>query len=113
MSLQVASQLSTMPPLKRWQEIARERKLQQEKSIPNEWRIQKPAMSLHNVTSIPADCGILNQRELEITEEKNVGTLLEHLATRRWTALEVTTATLKRAAIAHQLVGINPYSRCY
>jgi amidase len=102
-----------MPPLKRWQEIARQRKLQQDESIPNEWRIQKPAKSLHNVTSIPANCGILNQRELEITGERNVGTLLEHLATRKWTALEVTTATLKRAAIAHQLVSMNLYSRLY
>jgi amidase len=102
-----------MPPLKRWQEIARERKLQQERSIPSEWIIQKPAKSLHNVTSIPANCGILDQRDLEITGEKNVDTLLEHLATRRWTALEVTTATLKRAAIAHQLVSMNLDPRLY
>lgn len=93
-----------MPQLIRWQEIALNRKLQQEKSIPNEWKIPKPPADMHNVTSIPASCGVLTENELEITGENDVETILERLGSGTWTAVEVSTAYLKRATVAHQLV---------
>ena len=92
-----------MPELKRWQEIALNRKRQQENSIPKEWRIPSLPSNLYNVTSIPTTCGILSEREILITEENDVEKLLQKLASREWTAVDVINATLKRAAIAQQL----------
>jgi amidase len=48
----------------------------------------------------------LTERELEITDVEDCVALLERLHSRRWSALEVTVAFCKRAAIAQQL--INP-----
>lgn len=51
-------------------------------------------------------CGLLTGRELEITEVEDCVALLEQLHSQKWSALEVTIAFCKRAAIAQQL--INP-----
>ncbi len=51
-------------------------------------------------------CGLLTARELEITDVEDCVALLEQLHSRKWSALEVTVAFCKRAAIAQQL--INP-----
>jgi amidase len=91
-------------PTKRWQDIARDRKRKQEESIPKEWRIQLPDEGVLNMIAIPAACNLLDIHELEITEEQDVKMILEKIHSGTWTALQVTTAFLKRAAIAHQLV---------
>lgn len=51
-------------------------------------------------------CGLLTDRELEITDVEDCVALLEKVHSRAWSALEVTVAFCKRAAIAQQL--INP-----
>jgi amidase len=91
---------------KRWQDIARERKLKQENSIPQEWRIDPPT-EVQNVMDIPRTCGQLNEHELTITEERDVEVILKHISGQKWTSLDVTTAFLKRAIIAHQLVSVS------
>lgn len=48
--------------------------------------------------------GILTAKELQITEQYTVSQLLEALKSGQLTALEVTVAYCKRAAIAQQLV---------
>lgn len=73
-------------------------------SIPEEWRIKLPHADRLNVIDIPRTCGILNDHELIITEERDVGVILSRIATGKWSALAVTTAFLKRAIIAHQVV---------
>jgi amidase len=93
-----------MASKKRWQDIARERKLKQEDSIPQEWRIELPLTEVQNVMDIPRTCGRLNDHELAITEERDVDVILKHISSREWTSLDVMTAFLKRAIIAHQLV---------
>lgn len=89
---------------KSWQELARARKQTQQSSIPEDWKIKIRPPDGANVTLIPATCGLLTARELEITDELDVDVLLRKLATREWTSLEVTQAYLKRAILAHQLV---------
>ncbi|KAF7174446.1 hypothetical protein CNMCM5623_007242 [Aspergillus felis] len=88
--------------------------------IPSEWRLSEsqippgmlsPAESITNVKEygrvnvmdIPRTCGLLSERELEITEQYDVRELLRSMADKRLTAEEVTVAFCKRAAIAHQL----------
>jgi Asp-tRNA(Asn)/Glu-tRNA(Gln) amidotransferase A subunit family amidase len=56
-----------------------------------------------NVLDIPAKCGILSAREIDITEGYDATALLQKLASKELSAVEVTTAFCKRAAIAQQL----------
>ncbi|KAE8147479.1 amidase signature domain-containing protein [Aspergillus avenaceus] len=56
-----------------------------------------------NVMDIPRTCGLLTNRELEITENWDVRGLLRVIAEGRYKTEEVVGAFCKRAAIAHQL----------
>lgn len=98
-----------------WETKAAERRKQLSNKIPAEWRLKE---ELLGELSAPADksdnnvlelgfckrSGILSEKELNITESYTVSELLENLASGKLTAVEVTTAFCKRAAIAHQLV---------
>ncbi len=87
-----------------WEVLVAEKKVRQAASIPKEWVITPPSDDVLDVTDIPAKCGLLSARELEITEVSSVALLLGKIATGAWSAIEVTTAFCKRAAIAHQVV---------
>jgi amidase len=87
-----------------WQELAAEKKARQTASIPKEWLITPPADDVLDVTDVPAKCGLLSARDLEITTISDVTILLQKLATGEWLSVEVTTAFCKRAIIAHQVV---------
>ena len=87
-----------------WQELAAEKKARQTASIPKEWLIAPPSDDILDVTDIPAKCGLLSERDLEITELNEVAVLLSKIAVGAWTSVEVTTAFCKRAVIAHQVV---------
>jgi amidase len=87
-----------------WQEIAAEKKARQTASIPNEWLITPPADDVLDVTDVPAKCGLLSARDLEITTASDATSLLQKLATGEWSSVDVTTAFCKRAIIAHQVV---------
>lgn len=49
-------------------------------------------------------CGLLTARELDITDVEDCIALLKKIHSKEWSALEVTVAFCKRAAIAQQLV---------
>ena len=87
-----------------WQEPAAEKKARQTASIPKEWLIVTPSDDVSDVTDIPAKCGLLSARELEITEVSSAEVLLSKIATGEWSSVEVCTAFCKRAVIAHQVV---------
>jgi amidase len=87
-----------------WQELAVEKKRRQTASIPQGWLIAPPTDDVLDVTDIPANCGLLSARELEITEIGKLAVLLNKLATGEWSSVEVTTAFCKRAVIAQQVV---------
>ena len=87
-----------------WQELAAEKKARQLASIPKEWLITPPADDVLDVTDVPAKCGLLSARDLEITTINDATALLQKLATGEWSSVEVTTAFCKRAIIAHQVV---------
>jgi len=86
-----------------WKQLAAEKKQRQFDTIPKEWLISAPPDTVLDVTRVPEECGLLTEKELEITTSP-VETLLEKLAARTWTSVEVTTAFYKRAIVAHQLV---------
>lgn len=101
--------------LKTWEQRAAEKRESCAALLPASWRLPKEALSAlqtplelskNNLISLDIirTSAVLSPRELEITEKLDVTSLLEHLASGTYTAVEVTTAFSKRAAIAQQLV---------
>ena len=98
-----------------WQaKVLLKQRTSQEK-IPKEWflssevkdKLRYPLESHPNKLiemNIAKLSGILTERELGITEDYTVSALLEALAASKLSALEVTTAFSKRAALAGQLI---------
>ncbi|KAF8069193.1 general amidase [Lyophyllum atratum] len=86
-----------------WKDICSAKKKAQLDAIPAEWIIKAPLESQTRVLDVPAQCGLLNERELDITETTDVALILEKLHSAQWTSVEVSTAFYKRAIIAQQL----------
>ncbi|CAF1403491.1 unnamed protein product [Rotaria magnacalcarata] len=89
-----------------WEEKAIKKRSSLLDLIPQEWRLPESILTAlpNDCTMIPAQCGILSELDLEITEINEIDELVHRIAEGRYTAVEVTTAYCKRAAIAHQLV---------
>ncbi|KAF5386540.1 hypothetical protein D9757_005888 [Collybiopsis confluens] len=90
------------PIMSDWRTRCAQRKQAQLDSIPKEWLIQPLPDSQMNMMNIPKDCGLLADRELEITETIDVELILKMLASGEWSSFEVTTAFYKRAIVAQQ-----------
>lgn len=90
-----------------WQSIASATQQAILDSIPLKWRLpakdKDPAIT--DKRAIPQTCGLLSDKQLQITELKATA-LLEKLKTRTLSSVEVTEAFCGRAAIAHQLVSL-------
>ena len=91
-----------------WKIRAAARKAQQEKEIPDEWRISAIPSAKLNVLDVPSSCALLSEKEIQITETDDVGLLLRKLAGGELTSVETTLAFYKRAIIAQQLVELSP-----
>jgi amidase len=79
--------------------------------FPKEWLLSgttasPPSSNPHDVMPVFKSCGLLTDRELEITDVADCVSLLKNLHTKQWSALEVTLAFCKRATVAQQI--INP-----
>ncbi|EIM92443.1 general amidase [Stereum hirsutum FP-91666 SS1] len=86
-----------------WQEIVADKRKRQQDTIPKEWIVTLPAEDVLDVTNFPIECGLLTEKEIEITELTDIVALLKKLAEGEWTSVEVTTAYSKRAIVAHQV----------
>lgn len=89
-----------------WTDIAAKAQTKLINSIPSQWRIphdKLPPDDQLDVTGFPRQSGLLTDDELEITEAFATD-IVGAVAAGEWTAVEVTTAFCKRAAIAHQVV---------
>ncbi|CEQ39499.1 SPOSA6832_01025, partial [Sporobolomyces salmonicolor] len=88
-----------------WRAKVAEKKAAQAALIPDEWRLSPELLSdpRLDVTGVVAECGILTDKELEITELDEVEELASRLAKGVYNAVEVTTAFCKRASVAQQL----------
>lgn len=88
-----------------WRDLAAKKKQSVLDAIPKGWQFDASKYAgRSNVTDVPKETGILSSRDLEITEIDDANELVAALASGTYSAVEVTTAFLKRAAIAHQLV---------
>lgn len=87
-----------------WQERAAAKRAANAALLPGDLILKSlPGSDIRNVTDIPRTSGLLSERELEITEA-SVSGLVADLASGKYTAVETTTAFIKRAVIAQQLV---------
>ena len=57
-----------------------------------------------SVLDVPRTCGILTEKELDITENYDATALVEKMAKGEFKSVEVVTAFCKRAAVAQQCV---------
>jgi len=93
-----------------WESIAAEKRQSDLNKIPLDWRLPSSLLDGISMTStgsaldIPRQSGILSKEEVEITELYDASGLIEKLKSREFSAVAVTTAFCKRAAIAKQLV---------
>ena len=93
-----------------WQLIASTYRNQTTAKLPSAWLVPTSITSTisetssQNVLEIPRTCGILTEKELEITEKYDAVTLAGLLARGGLSSVEVTEAFCKRAAVAQQLV---------
>ena len=95
-----------MAASKGWQEVASQKRAEREAKIPGDWTIPPallPDKSTKDVHSFAKDSGLFTERELDITES-TASVVVANIAKGEWTAVEVTRALCKRAAIAQQLV---------
>lgn len=88
-----------------WQEVAAKRSHDINSKIPEAWRLSAKVLENHKPMDLPRDSGILTLRELNITELRAID-ILAAIRERKISAVEVTRAFCKRAAIAHQVVSI-------
>ncbi|KAJ4348593.1 uncharacterized protein N0V89_009971 [Didymosphaeria variabile] len=97
-----------------WQELAAAHRARQQASINPEWILSPESLAKLAGTGLPDEgrlierrvvekSGLLTDKELGITEHYSVRALLNMMATGKLSALEVTVAFCKRAALAQQL----------
>lgn len=87
-----------------WQPIAERKQAERDALIPPQWRLSSlPGKDVLNVTDIPAKSGILSVNEMDITERYDATALAAAIKDKSLTAVQVTMAFCKRAAIAQQV----------
>lgn len=87
-----------------WKAIAERKRAERQSHIPKQWLLpSQPSSSTLDVRSIPRTSGLLNWKELEITENYDATSLAEAIRSRKLTSEAVTVAFCKRAAIAQQV----------
>ncbi|KAF9701093.1 hypothetical protein EKO04_000110 [Ascochyta lentis] len=91
-----------------WKQLALSKRISVFKKIPQEWLLPIEQASKYTETNpisvldVPRTCGILTPKELDITENYDATELVQQMASRKLTSVDVVTAFCKRAAIAHQ-----------
>jgi amidase len=94
------------PSPETWREISTHARAIRDSKIPSSWLLKNLTTysQQSDVTSVPRSCGLLTPLELEITESYTAPALVSAISEKKFTAVEITTAFCKRAAIAQQLV---------
>ncbi|RSL39855.1 hypothetical protein CEP54_016245 [Fusarium duplospermum] len=94
-----------------WKVALAEKQAEVNTSLPKEWRLPQTTIDetktnpTKGVMDIPRECGLLTEKELDITENYDAVDLIKQMAERTLTSYDVTLAFCKRAAIAQQLTG--------
>ena len=87
-----------------WKQKAAKKRESQLASIPSEWRFPDPVPQPKNAYEYLKTSGVLTTQDLTITEIPDARLLSKLLSTGCYSAVTVTRAFFKRAAIAQQLI---------
>lgn len=87
-------------------DIARNKQDQRQRCIPKAWHLSQDQLQSCDILNVPQHCGILDTREIHITQDCDAFEIVKGIANRSLSAKEVTVAFCKRAAIAQQLVNL-------
>ena len=89
-----------------WKKISAQKQAERASKLPSEWLIPPsllPSPSIFNIQDFPHTSGFFTAVELEITES-TATTVISHIASGKWSAVQVLLATCHRAVVAQQLV---------
>ncbi|KAI9721777.1 MAG: hypothetical protein M1812_002112 [Candelaria pacifica] len=87
-----------------WQSIAARKQEERNSRIPRAWHLPvMPSEDKLNVLDVPRTCGLLDAKELEITESFDATSLAQAIAGGKFKSVDVVRAFCKRAAIAQQV----------
>jgi amidase len=79
-----------------WEAIALRKRQERDSKIPKEWRLPTAGTRPTDVTGVPRTCGILSEKEIDITENYDARDIVDAIVeARRWTAEEVAIAFCK------------------
>ncbi|KAL7777127.1 hypothetical protein CFE70_007550 [Pyrenophora teres f. teres 0-1] len=98
------------PSIADWRTLAASKRASVYSKIPPAWRLPASQTAQYTETSsisvldVPRTCGILTEKELDITENYDATALVEKMAKGELKSVEVVTAFCKRAAVAQQCV---------
>lgn len=97
-------------PIADWQTLASSKRSELFSKIPSNWHLPSSLTAQFSETSpisvidVPATCGLMTPRELDLTSNYDATALVELMTTGRATSVEIVSAFCKRAAIAQQCV---------
>lgn len=93
-----------------WKSLVAKKREEVAKGLPEKWRLSPDVLATVSasadisVMDVPAKCGLLTAKELDITEKYAAVDLIAKMAAKELSSSEVTLAFCKRAAVAHQVV---------
>lgn len=93
-----------------WERIALNKQAQRDAALPAEWQLPDnlvPETQL-NVMKVPAECGLLSSRELQITDT-DAALLVQKLATREYSSYEVSLESEEYMLLKHDLEVLMSY----
>lgn len=96
------------PEVSNWKQLALSKRISTFNKIPQDWRLPLSQALRYtetnpiSVLNVPRTCGILTEKELDITENHDATDLVQLMIKGELTSAAVVTAFCKRAAIAHQ-----------
>ncbi|KAI3536844.1 acetamidase [Colletotrichum filicis] len=96
--------INTQTPTPPWKLRVAQKRAEQYAKIPVGWRIDQTVPPPKDADTFLRSSGVLSAEELACTEVEDIQVLLEQIATRKLSAVQVLKAFAKRAAIAQQLV---------
>lgn len=114
-SKSTGTQPSTWHTRASWEELVAQKKASLKEDVPEAWRLPEVILQKYRPSGLSqpfilCDSNVLqhiaflSEHDIEITENNSATQLIGKLSTGELTALEVTTAFCKRAAVASQLV---------
>lgn len=91
----------TLEAVPAWQVAAEQFKAELYAKCPPQWLLPKIASLPANTSTLPSTCGLLTAKEVEITKQ-SAYTIHDWVVSKKYTAVEVTIAFAKAAAVVHQ-----------